>query len=74
VGESQFGRLEKKLITLVYSVAYVIQVVFEAEFYSEVAFSLRAKIIKKMGDWQENSWNNYSQGEWSNAQVNIFQK
>jgi len=21
-----------------------------------------------MGDWQENSWNNYSQGEWSNAQ------
>jgi hypothetical protein len=22
-----------------------------------------------MGDWQENSWNNYSQGEWSNAQV-----
>jgi hypothetical protein len=22
-----------------------------------------------MGDWQENSWNSYSQGEWSNTQV-----
>jgi hypothetical protein len=24
-----------------------------------------------MGDWQENTWNNYSQGEWTDAQVNL---